>query len=127
VRIRLADTLRWAISQRLLPATAGGRVAAVEIMGSNLRVKEAIVQGESEGKTFYEMMQQAKPFGWCTFDDCIVGLYENGMISEDTALAYASRKAVVKRGIDQIRSGRGEKTSDIEGLKIDRQYSRSID
>jgi twitching motility protein PilT len=126
IRIRLADTIRWVVSQRLLPKAGGGRVAALEIMGNSLRVKEAIVHGESEGKTFYEMMQQAEPFGWTTFDDCILDHYVKEKITEETALAYASRRAIVKRGIDTIRSGRGEKTSDIEGLKLDQNYSKSI-
>ncbi len=126
VRIRLADVIRWVVSQRLLPKVGGGRVAALEIMGSSLRVKEAIVNGEGEGKTFYEMMQQARPFGWTTFDDYILNLYEVGQVTEETALAFASRRAIVKRGIDQIKSGRGEKTTDIEGLKIDRDYARSM-
>ncbi|MEM5786293.1 MAG: PilT/PilU family type 4a pilus ATPase [Syntrophobacteraceae bacterium] len=126
IRMRLANTLRWVVSQRLLPMIGGGRVAALEIMGTSLRVKEAIVQGESEGKTFYEMMQQARPFGWITFDEYIVNLFEEGKITEQTAMAYASRRPVVKRGVDQVRSGRGEKTSDIEGLKLDRNYSRSV-
>ncbi len=127
IRIRLADTLRWAVSQRLLPKVGGGRIAALEVMGSNLRVKEAIMNGESEGKTFYEMMQQGRPFGWTTFDDWIIGLYQEGLITEDTAKAYASKRAVVKRGVDNIRAARGEKTSDIEGLKIDRDYAHGID
>jgi twitching motility protein PilT len=127
IRIRLADNLRWVISQRLLPKGSGiGRVAAFEIMGSNLRVKEAIMNGESDGKTFYEMTQQAKPFGWSTFDDYIIELYQGALISEETALAYASKKAVVKRGIDQIKAGRGEKTTDIEGLQIDKEYSKRV-
>lgn len=126
IRIRLADTLRWVVSQRLLPSTGTGRVAALEIMGTNLRVKDAIINGESEGKTFYEMMQQAKPFGWQTFDDSITELYSEGVISEETALAYASKRAVVKRNIDMVKSSRGEKTTDIEGLKIDKDYSRRI-
>jgi twitching motility protein PilT len=127
MRIRLADSLRWVVSQRLLPKAGGtGRVAAFEIMGTNLRVKEAIISGESEGKTFYEMTQQAKPFGWVTFDDYILDLYSRDIISEETALAYASKKAVVKRGLDQIKAGRGEKTTDIEGLKIDKEYSKRI-
>jgi twitching motility protein PilT len=56
VRIRLADTIRWIISQRLLPKIGGGRVAAFEILHTNLRIKEAILNGESEGKTYYDMM-----------------------------------------------------------------------
>ncbi len=126
IRIRLADTLRWVISQRLLPKVGGGRVAAMEIMGNNLRVKECIVNGEAEGKTFYEMMQQARPFGWTTFDDCIIDLYQKGNIDETTALAYASKRAVVNRGMDQLKAARGERTTDIDGLRIDDDYCKRI-
>jgi twitching motility protein PilT len=122
VRIRLADTIRWVVSQRLLPKIGGGRVAAFEILRMNLRVKEAILQGESEGKTFYEMMQAGRPFGMTTFDDYIIGLYEQGLITQDTALAYASNKAVAGRGIDKVKSARGEATTDIKDLEIDRGY-----
>ncbi len=126
IRIRLADAMRWTVSQRLLPKVGGGRVAAFEIMGNNLRVRESIIHGESEGKTFYEMMQQSRPFGWTTFDDSIVSLYEKGLITEETALGYASNRAEVKRGVDRIKAARGEKTTDIEGLKIDQDYARKI-
>lgn len=122
VRIRLADTIRWVVSQRLLPKIGGGRVAAFEILRMNIRVKEAILQGESEGKTYYEMMQAGKPFGMTTFDDHIIGLYEQGLITQDTALAYASNKAVAGRGIDKVKSARGEATTDIKDLEIDRGY-----
>lgn len=127
IRIRLADTIRWAISQRLLPRIGGGRVAAFEIMGVNLRVQEAIVHGEAEGRTYYEMMQQSKHFGWTTFDDYITGLYEGGVVTAETAMAYASKKAVVKRAIDQVKSARGERTTDIDDLAIDREYARKIE
>ena len=52
IRERLADTLRWVISQRLAPKSGGGRQALLEIMGNNVRTKESILQGESEGKTY---------------------------------------------------------------------------
>jgi twitching motility protein PilT len=125
VRIRLADTIRWIVSQRLLPKVGGGRAAAFEILRMNLRVKEAILQGESEGKTYYEMMQAGKPFGMTTFDDYIVGLYEQGVITEETAMAYASNKAITGRGIDKVKSARGEATTDIKDLEIDRAYHQS--
>ena len=68
IRIRLADSLRWVISQRLVPKMGGGRFALIEIMGANLRTQEAIRLGESEGKTFYEIIEASTPFGWRTFD-----------------------------------------------------------
>ena len=124
LRIRLADTIRWIVCQRLLPKVGGGRVAAFEILGSNLRVIDAILHGESEGKTFYEIMQAGKAFGMTTFDDYIVGLYEKGLITEDTGLAYASRRGIVGRGIDKVKSSRGEATTDIDNLEMDTKYGR---
>jgi twitching motility protein PilT len=123
VRIRLADTLRWVVCQRLLPKIGGGRAATFEILGTNLRVKDAIMNGESEGKTFYEIMQAGQAFGMTTFDGHIIDLYEHGLISEETALAFASRRGIVGRGIDSLKSARGEATSDIDKLELDRSYT----
>ena len=122
IRIRLADTLRWVVCQRLLPKIGGGRVATFEILCTNLRVKDAIMNGESEGKSFYDMMQAGTAFGMTTFDDHIIRLYEQGLATEETALAYASRRGIVGRGIDSLKSARGEATSDIDQLEIDRNY-----
>lgn len=122
IRIRLADTVRWIVCQRLLPKIGGGRVAAFEIMGTNLRIKDTIMHGESEGKTFYEIIQAGKAFNMVTFDDYIIGLYKKNVITEETAMAYASRKGIVGRGIDSVKSSRGEITTDIEELEMDGHY-----
>ncbi len=124
IRIRLADTVRWIACQRLLPKVGGGRVAAFEIMGSNLRVKDSILRGESEGKTFYEIIQAGAAFGMTTFDDYIVGLFKKEEITEETAMSYASRAGVVGRGLDSVKSGRGEATTDIEELQVDSDYGK---
>jgi twitching motility protein PilT len=124
IRIRLADTIRWIVGQRLLPKIGGGRVAAFEVMRSNIRVKDSILNGESEGKTFYEIIQQGKAFGMTTFDDYIVHLYEQGLITQETAMAYASRKGIAGRGIDMVKAARGEPTTDIDRLEIDHQYRK---
>ncbi len=125
IRIRLSETFRWAVCQRLLPKIGGGRIAGFEIMGSNLRVKDAILNGEGEGRTFYEMIQQGKPFGMTTFDDYIVTLFAEGLITEETARTYASRKGVVGRGIDGVKSARGEATTEIERLEMDRSIEKA--
>jgi len=126
IRIRMADTMRWIVSQRLLPKVGGGRVATFEILGTNLRIKDVILNGESEGRTFYEIMETSNAFGMITFDQHIVGLFEQGLITQETALAYCSHKGVVGRGIDSIKSARGEATTDIANLEIDRNYAKSI-
>jgi twitching motility protein PilT len=126
IRIRLADSIRWIVCQRLLPKVGGGRVATFEILGTNLRVQDAILHGESEGKTFYEIMEASGAFGMVTFDAHLVGLYEEGLITQETAMAFASQRGIVGRGIDAIKSSRGEKTTDIEKLEIDRTYNKAI-
>ncbi len=126
IRIRLADTIRWIVSQRLLPKVGGGRVAVVEILKTNIRVKDAILNGEAEGKTFYDIIEQGDAYGMQTFDKAILELYKEGVITEETALAYASKKPIVGRGIDMIKSQKGEKTTDIEGLKIDKSYDLKL-
>jgi twitching motility protein PilT len=125
IRTRIADSIRWIVCQRLLPKVGGGRVAAFEILRTNLRVKDSILHGESEGKTFYDIIQAGKAFGMVTFDDYILALYEKGIITQETAMAYASRKDVLGRGIDTIKSVRGEVTTDIEDLKVDHDYGKT--
>ena len=126
IRIRLADTVRYIICQRLLPKVGGGRVALLEIMTSNMRVKDTIINGESEGKTYYEIITNGDAYGMWTFDQHILKLYEEGLVTEETALAYASRKAVVGRGIDTLKSAKGEKTTDIDGLGMDDEYGAQV-
>jgi len=124
IRIRLADAIRWIVCQRLLPKVGGGRIAAFEIMHTNLRIKDLILHGESEGKTYYDVIHDGIAFGMMTFDDYIIGLYEKGLITEETAMAYASRKGILGRGIDSIKSSRGEATTDIKDLKVDHNYGK---
>src|SRR3984957_8333887 len=118
IRLRLADTLRWVVSQRLIPKIGGGRHAMLEIMGSNLRTKETIVQGESEGKSFYEIIESSQPFGWRTFDFASVEAYEQNIITEETALLYCSKRGPVTRAIDNLKKARGENTSQLNGLRM---------
>jgi len=122
IRIRLADTIKWVVSQRLLPKNGGGRVAAFEIIGSNLRVKDSILNGESEGKTFNDIITAGRAQNMVSFDEYIISLFENENISEETATSYATRKDIVGRGLDSIKSARGETTSKINSLEIDHGY-----
>jgi twitching motility protein PilT len=116
IRNRLIDTIRYVICQRLLPKEGGDRVAAFEIMANNLRVRDLIINGETEDKTFYDVIEDGSARGMQTFDQHILELYEHGLISEETAKIYASRKSAIGRGLDKIKSARGESTSEISGL-----------
>jgi twitching motility protein PilT len=118
VRVRLADTLRWVISQRLVAKVGGGRTALLEIMGANLRTKESIQIGESEGKTFYEIIESSYPFGWRTFDHSVLEAYDQGLITEETAMSYCTKRGVVSRGIDNIKKRRGEAIAEVSNLRM---------
>jgi twitching motility protein PilT len=116
IRERLADTLRWVVSQRLAPKVGGGRQALLEIMGTNVRTKESILQGESEGKTFYEIIEASYTFGWKTFDQACMEAFEHNLITEEVALQYCSKRGPTSRGIDNIKKKRGEVTSNVASL-----------
>jgi twitching motility protein PilT len=118
IRLRLADTMRWIISQRLAPKVGGGRTALLEIMGANIRTKDAIIQGESEGKSFYEIIEASATFGWRNFDMACLDAYDQGIITEDTAQLYCTKKGPVTRGIDNIKKRRGEITSTMSNLQM---------
>lgn len=118
IRARLADNLRWVISQRLVSRVGGGRYALLEIMGSNLRTQETIRLGEAEGRSFYEIIDASEPFGWRTFDYSVLEGYEQGKITEETALLYCTKRGPVTRGIDNIKKTRGESTHNMHSLRM---------
>src|SRR5713101_3379834 len=118
VRYRLADTLRWVISQRLAPRIGGGRYPLVEVMGSNLRTKESIMLGESEGKSFYEIIDAASTYGWRTFDSACLEAWKLELITEETAMLFCSKRGYLTRAIDNFKKVRGENTSPISDLRM---------
>lgn len=124
VRLRLADTVRWIISQRLAPKIGGGRHALLEIMGSNLRVKDSIVMGEGEGRSFYEIIEASATFGWKNFDMACLEAYEHGQITEETAQLYCTKKGPVTRGMDNIKKRRGEMTTTLSSLQMKKDETK---
>jgi len=119
LRIRLSDTLRWILSQRLLPRVGGGRQLAQEIMGNNLRTREAIQMGEDDGRTFYDIIEQSQTFGWCTFDQGIVAAFEQGKITDETAMLYSTNKAKMGRYIDDAKKRMNLDSVDTSDMKLD--------
>jgi twitching motility protein PilT len=91
IRTRLAQAFRYIVSQRLLPRADGvGRVAAVEILKSTPRSREYIEQGESEGKSLLEVMNDGELEGMQHFDLVIERLIRSGDITQETGLAFAT-------------------------------------
>src|SRR3984893_4882150 len=68
LRQRLAETLRYVVSQRLVSKVGGGRLLLTEIMGSSLRTRETLLYGERENRTFQEIIEWGSTLGWHSFD-----------------------------------------------------------
>ncbi|HEY2847992.1 MAG TPA: PilT/PilU family type 4a pilus ATPase [Pyrinomonadaceae bacterium] len=119
LRLRLSETLRYVVSQRLVPKTHGGRLLINEIMGSNLGTREAIALGEAEARSFYEIIEPNTTFGWTTFDQSLNRAYQAGLITEETANYYATNKAKMTRYIDDSKKQRGLSSDAPTGLKLD--------
>jgi twitching motility protein PilU len=83
----LAAGLRAVISQRLLRAEAGGRVAAVEIMLNSNLVAELIEKGDFSGVK--EAMEKSMADGSRSFEEAIAFLITTGVISREEGLSHA--------------------------------------
>ncbi len=126
IRARLAETLRWVVCQRLVRKIGGGRVAAHEIMGHNLRTTELIVQGETPVKNFFEVIESSEALGWQTFESCLLKLFKEGKISEEESMFNSTRKNMMRQKIDFVKSQKGESTTDLDNLKLDETYEETV-
>ncbi len=100
IRQRLADTLRYVVSQRLAPKVGGGRVLVSEIMGSNLRTREAVLLGENEIRDFHDIIESNYQNGWHSFEQSLLKLFRENKITEDTAMLYSVNKPAMRKAID---------------------------
>jgi twitching motility protein PilU len=83
----LASGLRAIVSQRLVRATAGGRIPAVEVMLNTKLVSDLITAGDFGGVR--EAMEKSLAEGSQTFEQDLARLITDGTISRDEGLAYA--------------------------------------
>ncbi|MGH9574298.1 MAG: type IV pilus twitching motility protein PilT [Candidatus Acidiferrales bacterium] len=91
VRMRLAKSFGFIVSQRLLRRRDGtGRAAVFEILRSTLRTREYVQKGESEGKSLLDAMRDGSNEGMQCFDDEIENLIRTGVVDMDTGLSYAT-------------------------------------
>lgn len=91
IRMRMAKTFRFIVSQRLVPRTDGnGRVAVFEILKSTLRTREYVQKGESEGKSLLDAIRDGSNDGMQCFDDEIEKLIRARVVDLATGLSYAT-------------------------------------
>ena len=106
VRERLAETLRYVVSQRLVPKQSGGRLLVTELMGSNLRSREAIALGESETRRLSDIIESGSTAGWHTFEQSLLKAFEEDLISEETALLYCVNRTQMLQRLDVVQKRR---------------------
>lgn len=91
VRIRLSQTFRYIISQRLIPrADLQGRMAAIEILKSTQRTRDYVEKGEQSGKTLVDAMRDGAIDGMQTFDQVLEDLVRSGTITVQDGINYSS-------------------------------------
>jgi twitching motility protein PilT len=91
IRTRLAQTFRFIVSQRLLPrADRQGRVAAIEILKSTARTREYMENGDREGKSLVDAMEQGELDGMQTFDGVLEKMIRGGVVKKEDGLAYST-------------------------------------
>ena len=118
IRQRLADTLRFVVSQRLAPKIGGGRVMIPEIMGNNMRSREAIQLGESEVRNMHDIITQSSPEGWCTFEQSLCQCYEDRKITEETAMLLSVNKTKMRQALDRLKKTMGNDEDAAHSFKL---------
>ncbi len=93
-RVRLADSLHAVVSQRLLPRADGnGRVAAVEIMTCTAAIRDLIRDRARVGEIRDYIEEGRDQYGMQSFDQHLMDLVAEDIVSFETAKAAASNPA----------------------------------
>lgn len=88
VRGQLAAYIRGVISQRLVDEAQGaGRVLAAEIMFTNNRIQEHIINN-APAESFLDTMKESEFFGMQTFDQAMLALVKNHRVNLTVALPH---------------------------------------
>jgi twitching motility protein PilT len=91
VRIQLSTVLKAVISQRLMPKADGkGRVPAVEVLITTAFIRDCILDKEKSHLIHGAITQGTSQYGMQTFDQSVFWLYEQGLVTYEEALRWAS-------------------------------------
>ena len=87
----LAHYLRAIMSQRLVRARTGKRVAAVELMLNTPHIKDLILKGDiSEVK---DALKESGEKGMQNYDEALLALYKSGTITLEEAMSHADSRS----------------------------------
>ena len=105
VRIQLAAVLKGVVSMRLVPRLDGkGRVPAVEVMVASARVRQMIDDKDLTKQLPDAIQQGYESYGMQTFDQSLMGLLKNKMISFEEALRQCSNPDDFKLKVSGVSS-----------------------
>lgn len=105
VRISLAGVLQGVISQRLVPAKDGGRRAALEVLVRTPYIETLIM--EDRDVEIRDAIEAGKEiYGSQSFDQGILDLYNEGVITKEAALEYATSASDLELKISGLMSGK---------------------
>jgi len=106
-RLRLSEALQAVIAQRLLPRADGhGRVAAVEILICNAAVRD-LIKDPSRTSELPEYMREARDqYGTQTFDQHLVELVTDEVVTYEAALGTATEPAEFEQEVRAQRRAR---------------------
>ena len=89
VRIALASSIVGVMTQRLLPKVGGGRAPAIEVMVSNGRIHDCIVDPEKTHE-IHDIVKESGFYGMQTFDQALIELFQEGLVTLDDAKSAAN-------------------------------------
>ena len=95
IRSSVAESLRGIVCQRLLPATGGGLVMGCEILVNTMAIANLVRDGKTIG--LRNAMETGVREGMCLMDGVVYGLWHEGRVSRETALANISNRVIRAR------------------------------
>jgi twitching motility protein PilT len=108
VRMSVAGSLRGIVSQRLLERMdGGGRVPAIEVLVATGRVFDRIADPDST-HDIEQIIAEGEYYGMQTFDQSLLSLYKQGLVSRRDALATATQPHDLRLAIEHFELARLE-------------------
>jgi twitching motility protein PilT len=101
LRGRLAKTLRYVISQQLLPRKDGGRVAVLEVFKNTQRTVQYVDSEDASGDTLLEAVRNGASEGMLHFDQEIEKLVRAGVVDQEVGLSYATDCQQLQRALSR--------------------------
>jgi len=100
IRARLAKTLRYVISQKLVPKRDGGRVPVFEVFRASPHTLHFVECDDPSGQTLLEVVRKGASEGMQCFDQEIEKLVRAGTVDTETGLAYAEDSQALQKALE---------------------------